>query len=179
MLQVQSSPLIWSTNVRSTRLYGQFLAGPNHRTLILISNPDIRSARLYGKFSLDKTLTSQAGSTVRHTVVAKILFIPVCYISSRRWVNQGLILRNVSGVDSRGLFSESEMAVRARTERVLLCHAEWLPFLPATIVALQRVFQYRHFSVRRGFSKSTQTFSNGMTHATEVSNLVIQQSVTR
>ena len=33
---VQSSPLIWSTDVRSTRLYGQFLAGPNHRTLILI-----------------------------------------------------------------------------------------------------------------------------------------------
>ena len=64
MLQVQSSPLIWSTNVRSTRLYGQFLAGPNHRTLILISNPDIRSTRLYGQFSLDKKLTLQAGSTV-------------------------------------------------------------------------------------------------------------------
>ena len=61
---LQSSPLIWSTDVRSTRLYGQFLAGPNHRTLILISNPDIRSARLYGQFSLDKTLTLQAGSTV-------------------------------------------------------------------------------------------------------------------
>ena len=63
-LLVQSSPLIRSTDVRSTRLYGQFLAGPNHRTLILISNPDIRSARLYGQFSLDKTLTLQAGSTV-------------------------------------------------------------------------------------------------------------------
>ena len=52
-LAVQSSPLIWSTDVRSIRLYGQFFAGPNHRTLILISNPDIRSARLYGQFSLD------------------------------------------------------------------------------------------------------------------------------
>ena len=48
----------------ATRLYGQFLAGPNHRTLILINNPDIRSARLYGQFSLDKMLTLQAGSTV-------------------------------------------------------------------------------------------------------------------
>ena len=28
--QVQLSPLIWSTDVRSTRLYGQFLCGPNH-----------------------------------------------------------------------------------------------------------------------------------------------------
>ena len=45
-------------------MYGQFLASPNHRTLILISNPDIRSARLYGQFSLDKRLTLQAGSTV-------------------------------------------------------------------------------------------------------------------
>ena len=61
---LQSSPLLWSTDVRSTRLYGQFLAGPNHRTLILIGIPDIRSARLYGQFSLDKTLTLQAGSTV-------------------------------------------------------------------------------------------------------------------
>ena len=62
---VQSSPLVWSTDVRSTRLYGQFFTGPNHRILILISNPDIRSARLYGQFSLDKTLTLQAGSTVQ------------------------------------------------------------------------------------------------------------------
>ena len=63
-MRIQWSPLVWSTDVRSTRLYGQFLTGPNHRTLILISNPDIRSARLYGQFSLDKTLTLQAGSTV-------------------------------------------------------------------------------------------------------------------
>ena len=61
---VQSSPLVWSTDVRSTRLYGQLVAGPNHRTLTLTSNPDIRSARLYGQFSLDKALTLQAGSTV-------------------------------------------------------------------------------------------------------------------
>ena len=61
---LQSSPLIWSTDVRSTRFYGQFLASPNLRNLILISNPDIRSARLYGQFSLDKTWTLQAGSTV-------------------------------------------------------------------------------------------------------------------
>ena len=36
LLLIQSSPLIWSTDVRSTRLYGQFLTGPNHQTLILI-----------------------------------------------------------------------------------------------------------------------------------------------
>ena len=63
---IQSSPLIWSTDVRSTRLYGQFMAGPNHGTHILISNPDIWSARLYGQFSLDKILTLQAGSTVQY-----------------------------------------------------------------------------------------------------------------
>ena len=45
-------------------MYGQLLAGPNHRTLTLIINPDIRSDRLYGQFSLDKTVTLQAGSTV-------------------------------------------------------------------------------------------------------------------
>ena len=45
-------------------MYGQFLTGPNLRNLIVISNPDIRSARLYGLFSLDKTLTLQAGSSV-------------------------------------------------------------------------------------------------------------------
>ena len=65
LLVIQSSPLIWSTDVRSTRLYGHFLAGPNHPTRILNINPDIRSARLYGQFSLDKTLTLQAGSTVQ------------------------------------------------------------------------------------------------------------------
>ena len=64
-LVLHSSPLIWSTDVRSTRLYGQLLADPNHRTLTLISNPDIRSARLYGQFSLDKTPTLQAAGTVQ------------------------------------------------------------------------------------------------------------------
>ena len=44
----QSSPLVWSTDARSTRLYGQFLTGPNHIIIILISNPVIGSARLYG-----------------------------------------------------------------------------------------------------------------------------------
>ena len=58
---VQSSPLVWSMDIRPTRLYGHFLAGPNHRTLILKSNPDIRPSRLYGQFSLDKTMTLQAG----------------------------------------------------------------------------------------------------------------------
>ena len=61
---IQSSPLVWSTDVRSIRLYGQFLIGPNHRIILLISNPNIRSARLYGQFSLDKTWTLQAGSSV-------------------------------------------------------------------------------------------------------------------
>ena len=61
---LKSSLLIWSTDVRSTRLYGHFLTGPIHRTLILISNPDIRSARLYSQFPLDKTLTLQVGAIV-------------------------------------------------------------------------------------------------------------------
>ena len=32
---LDQSPLVWSTDVRSTPLYGQFLAGPNHRTITL------------------------------------------------------------------------------------------------------------------------------------------------
>ena len=72
---LQSSPhtwytCIWSTDVRSTRMYGHFLASPNHRNLILISNPDIRSSRLYGQFSLDKTLILQAGLTVMDNATA-------------------------------------------------------------------------------------------------------------
>ena len=46
MHHIQSSPLIWSTDVRSTRLYGQFLAGPNIITLMVISNPDIKVSPL-------------------------------------------------------------------------------------------------------------------------------------
>ena len=42
-------------------LVRSILAGPNHITLILISNPDIRSARFYGQFLLDDRLTLQAG----------------------------------------------------------------------------------------------------------------------
>ena len=34
------------------------------KSAVLGYNPDVRSARLYGKFSLDKTLTLQAGATV-------------------------------------------------------------------------------------------------------------------
>ena len=64
MVVVQLRSLVRSTDVWSTCLHGKFLAGPNIITLIVISNPDIRSARLYGQFSLDKTLTLQAGSTV-------------------------------------------------------------------------------------------------------------------
>ena len=64
LFQIQSSPLLWSTDARLTRLYGQFLTGLNHRSGILISNPDMKSARLNGQFSLDKTLTLQAGSIV-------------------------------------------------------------------------------------------------------------------
>ena len=38
------------------------------RHILLISNLDIRSALLYGQFSLDKTLTLQAGSTEPHSI---------------------------------------------------------------------------------------------------------------
>ena len=61
---LHSIPLVRSTDIRSFRMQGQFLAGPN-LILILASNPDIRSARFYGQFSLDKTWTLQAGSSVR------------------------------------------------------------------------------------------------------------------
>ena len=44
---------------------------------ILSYNPDVRSARLYGQFSLDKTLTLQAGGTVYAvSTVTKTSFNP-------------------------------------------------------------------------------------------------------
>ena len=53
VIQVQSRPLVWSTNVRSTRLYGQFLPGPE-RIRHFVSEKThlkVRKARLYGQFS--------------------------------------------------------------------------------------------------------------------------------
>ena len=41
---------------------------------------DVRSARLYGQFSLDKTLTLQAGSTVPTS--ASLIDIPTCPVSA-------------------------------------------------------------------------------------------------
>ena len=38
-LAVQSSPLIWSTDVRSIRLYGQFLSGPHSTRNTLLWDP--------------------------------------------------------------------------------------------------------------------------------------------
>ena len=43
---VQWSPLIRSTDVRSFRMYCQFLAGPNQKSVIMSYNPDARSACL-------------------------------------------------------------------------------------------------------------------------------------
>ena len=43
---------------------------------VVISNPDIRSARLYGQFSLEKTWTLQAGSTV-HSPTQSVFLIQV------------------------------------------------------------------------------------------------------
>ena len=61
--------MVHGCKVRSTHLYGQFLTGPNHRTHIQISYPDIRSALLYGQFSLEKTMTLQAGSNVSDIMI--------------------------------------------------------------------------------------------------------------
>ena len=82
LFQIQSSPLLWSTDARLTRLYGQFLTGLNHRSGILISNPDMKSARLNGQFSLDKTLTLQAGSTVSTSQCYSMIQIVTDSISS-------------------------------------------------------------------------------------------------
>ena len=49
---VQSSPLVWSTDVRSTRLYGQFLAGPERNGHLFSEKAPfkVRKTRLYGQF---------------------------------------------------------------------------------------------------------------------------------
>ena len=51
--EIQSRPLIWSTDVRSTRLYGQFLAGPEQIWHFVSEKArlKVRNARLYGQFS--------------------------------------------------------------------------------------------------------------------------------
>ena len=52
-MKVQSRPLVWSTDVRSTRLYGQFLAGPEQIWHFVSEKArlKVRKARLYGQFS--------------------------------------------------------------------------------------------------------------------------------
>ena len=49
---VQWSPLVWSTDVRSTRLYGQFLAGPERIGHFVSEKTHlkVRKSRLYGQF---------------------------------------------------------------------------------------------------------------------------------
>ena len=48
---VQSRPLVWSTDVRSTRLYGQFFVGPEQNGLFVIKKArlKVKKARLYGQ----------------------------------------------------------------------------------------------------------------------------------
>ena len=51
---IQWSPLVWSTDVRSTRLhlYGQFLAGPEQNGHFVSGKAPlkVRKSRLYGQF---------------------------------------------------------------------------------------------------------------------------------
>ena len=49
---VQSRPLVWSTDVRSTRLYGQFLAGPERIGHFVSEKArlKVKKTRLYGQF---------------------------------------------------------------------------------------------------------------------------------
>ena len=55
---LHSSPLVWYTDIRS-------IFGWSESEIIKLgSNPDIWSACIYGQFSLDKTWTLQAGSSV-------------------------------------------------------------------------------------------------------------------
>ena len=48
---IQCRPLVWSTDVRSTRLYGQFLVGPEQNGLFISVKAcfKIKNARLYGQ----------------------------------------------------------------------------------------------------------------------------------
>ena len=51
-VSLQSRPLVWSTDVRSTRLHGQFLAGPEQIWHFVSEKArlKVRKARLYGQF---------------------------------------------------------------------------------------------------------------------------------
>ena len=50
--EIQCGPLVRSTDVRSTRLYGQFLAGPKRNGHFISEKArlKVRNARLYGQF---------------------------------------------------------------------------------------------------------------------------------
>ena len=52
VILLQSSPLVWSTDVRSTRLYGQSLAGPERNGHLFSEKAPfkVRKTRLYGQF---------------------------------------------------------------------------------------------------------------------------------
>ena len=43
VLAIQWSPLVWSTDVRSIRLYGQFLASPERMGILLVKKHASRS----------------------------------------------------------------------------------------------------------------------------------------
>ena len=51
VILLQSSPLVWSTDVRSTRLYGQSLVGPEQNGLFISVKErlKVKNARLYGQ----------------------------------------------------------------------------------------------------------------------------------
>ena len=58
-------PLVRSTDVRSIFAWSQ------SKSAIVDNNPDVRSTHLYGQFSMDKTLTLQAGATVARLIGRK------------------------------------------------------------------------------------------------------------
>ena len=60
---VQWSPLVWSTDVRSTRLYGQFLVGPkqNGHSVSVKARLKVKNARLYGQNLGQKVFLNEFG----------------------------------------------------------------------------------------------------------------------
>ena len=66
---VQSRPLVWSTDARSTRLYGQFLVGPERNGLFVSVNLrlKVKNARLYGQnLGSPRVISSSLSSNAEH-----------------------------------------------------------------------------------------------------------------
>ena len=97
-LNVHSSPLVLSTDIRSVFSWSKY------EIVTLASNPDIRSARPYGQFLLEKMWTSQVCSSINInflTINVNITSWWKAYFTVRFAANKLPCLRSTGSFDNK------------------------------------------------------------------------------